>query len=78
MPYTSVAERYEIFNALQNKTEQNRIDEIELNYLLTSIARSNRPLKCLRHASAKTMNRNAMWETCGKKFTCIYMHGKPV
>ena len=38
----------------------------------------NRPLKCLRHASVKTMNRNAMWETCGKKITCIYMHGKPV
>ncbi len=35
---------------------------------------TNRPLKCLRHSSVKTMNRNAMWETCGKKFTCIYKH----
>ena len=37
----------------------------------------NRPLKCLRHASVKTMNRNAMWETCGKKFTCIYNMENP-
>ena len=33
----------------------------------------NRPLKCLRHASVKTMNRNAMWETCGKKMY-LYLH----
>ncbi len=36
----------------------------------------NRPLKCLRHASVKTMNRNAMWETCGKN--AWKTHGKPV
>jgi hypothetical protein len=24
------------------------------------------------------VNRNAMWEACGNKFNCIYMHGKTV
>ncbi len=32
----------------------------------------NRPLKCLHHASVKTMNRNAMWETWGKIH--LYLH----
>ncbi len=31
----------------------------------------NRPLKCLRHASVKTMNRNAMWEKKLPVFTCM-------